>query len=120
MRAATVIFLDDGGFPALAPAACAAGRLVILQRPEPLFGWQDGVDCFVADDDRAVVIAQTAARAPQAFDAVRSMSRLTARPHRASEVYERLALDLSSASVASAAVSARAPEGARAPGAAVR
>ena len=95
VRAATVIFLDDGGFPALAPAACAAGRMVIVQRRRPLFGWQDGVDCFVADDDRAVVIAQTAGRAPQAFEVVRAMSRLAARPHRASEVYERLAFDLS-------------------------
>jgi hypothetical protein len=95
LRAATVVFLDDGGFPPLAPAACAAGRLVIVQHPGPLFGWQDGVDCFVADDDRCVVIAQTVGRAPQAFDAVRAMARLAARPHRASEVYERLAFDLS-------------------------
>jgi len=94
-RAAIVAFLDDGGFPALAPAACAAGRLVIVQRAAPLFGWQDGVDCFVADDDRAVVLAQTAARAPRAFDVVRAMARLTARAHRASAVYERLGLDLS-------------------------
>jgi hypothetical protein len=94
-RAAIVVFADDGGFPALAPAACAAGRLVIVRRPAPLFGWQDGVDCFVADGDRAVVLAQTAARAPRAFDIVRAMARLTARAHRASADYERLALDLS-------------------------
>jgi hypothetical protein len=95
VRAATVIFLDDGGFPALAPAACAAGRLVVVQHPEPLFGCQDGVDCFVADDDRSVVVAQIAGRAPQAFDAVRAMARLAARSQRASDVYARLALDLS-------------------------
>jgi hypothetical protein len=93
--AAIVVFADDDGFPALVPAACAAGRLVILRCPAPLFGWEDGVDCFVADGDRAVVLAQTAARAPRAFDVVRAMGRLTARAHRASDVYERLALDLS-------------------------
>jgi hypothetical protein len=92
--AATVIFLDDGGFPPLAPAACAATRLVILQIPAPLFGLQDGVDCIVADDDRSVVLAQIAGRAPRAFDAVRAMARLSARAHRASDVYERLAHDL--------------------------
>jgi hypothetical protein len=48
----------------------------------------------VADGDRAVVLAQAAARAPRAFDVVRAMARLTARAHRASDVYERLALDL--------------------------
>ncbi len=93
---ATVIFLhDDRGFPALAPAACAAARLVIVQRPEPLFGLQDGVDCFVADDDRSIVLAQTAARASQAFDVMRSLARLAVRSQRASALYERLALDLS-------------------------
>jgi hypothetical protein len=95
MNASTVIFLDEGSFPALAPAACAAARLVIVQRPEPLFGLQDGVDCFVADDDRSVVIAQTAGQAPRAFDALRSLARLAVRSQRASAVYERLALDLS-------------------------
>jgi hypothetical protein len=92
--AAIVVFLDDGGFPSLAPAACAAGRLVIVQHPAPLFGWQDGVDCFVAEDDRAVVLAQTVARTPRAYDSMRAMGRLTARAHRASDVYARLALDL--------------------------
>ena len=93
---ATVIFLDDDrGFPALAPAACAAARLVIVQRPEPLFGLQDGVDCFVADDDRSVVLAQTAGRSPRAFDVMRSLARLAVRSQCASGVYERLALDLS-------------------------
>jgi hypothetical protein len=95
LRAAAVVFLDDGAFPALAPAACAAARLVIVQRPGPLFGLQDGVDCFVADDDRSVVIAQLAGRAPHAFEAVRAMARVAAAYHRASAVYERLALDLS-------------------------
>lgn len=95
-RVATVIFLDDDrGFPALAPAACAAARLVIVQRPEPLFGLQDGVDCFVADDDRSVVLAQTAGHAPQAFEVMRSLARLAVRAQRASALYERLALDLS-------------------------
>jgi hypothetical protein len=95
LSAAVVVFLDDGGFPALTPAACAAARLVILQRPTPLFGLQDGVECFVADDDGAVLVAQAAARAPQAFEAVGAMARLSAERHRASAVYERFALDLS-------------------------
>jgi hypothetical protein len=94
LAAAGVVFLDDGGFPAPAFAACAAGRLVIVQCAAPLFGLQDGVDCFVADDDRAVVFAQMAARAPHAFAAVRAMGRLAAMAHRASDVYERLALDV--------------------------
>jgi hypothetical protein len=95
LSAAVVVFLDDGGFPALTPAACAAARLVILQRPTPLFGLQDGVDCFIADDDAAVLVAQAAARAPQAFEAVGAMARISAERHRASAVYERFALDLS-------------------------
>jgi hypothetical protein len=95
LSAAVVVFLDDDSFPALAPAVCAAARVVIVQRPAPLFGLQDGVDCFVADDDRAVLLAQAAARAPQAFAAVGAMARLAAGAHRASAVYERFALDLS-------------------------
>jgi hypothetical protein len=95
LSAAVVIFLDDGGFPALAPSACAAARTVVLQHPAPLFGLQDGVDCFVADDDRAVLLAQAAARAPDAFAAIGAMARIAASVHRASEVYERLGIDLS-------------------------
>jgi hypothetical protein len=95
LSAAVVIFLDDGGFPALAPSACAAARVVVVQRPAPLFGLQDGVDCFVADDDRAVLLAQAAARAPEAFAAIGAMARVAASVHRASAVYERLGLDLS-------------------------
>jgi hypothetical protein len=95
LSAAVVVFVDDEGFPALVPAACAAARVVIVQRAAPLFGLQDGVDCFVADDDRAVLVAQAAVRAPQAFAAVGAMARLAAGTHRASAVYERFALDLS-------------------------
>ena len=95
LSAAVVLFLDDGAFPSQAPSACAAARMVVVQRPAPLFGFQDGVDCFVADDDRAVLLAQAAARAPQAFAAVGAMARVTASVHRASAVYDRLALDLS-------------------------
>jgi hypothetical protein len=94
LSVASVVFLDDGGFPEQAFAACAAGRLAIVQGRGPLFGLQDGVDCFVADDDRAVVFAQMAARAPQAFAAVGALGRLAAAAHRASDVYERLALDV--------------------------
>jgi hypothetical protein len=94
LAVASVVFLEDGGFPEQAFAACAAGRLAIVQARGPLFGLQDGVDCFVADDDRAVVFAQMAARASEAFAAVRALGRIAAAPHRASDVYERLARDV--------------------------
>jgi hypothetical protein len=94
--AGTVVFLEEQGFPMLLPAAAAAGRLVVLPEIEPLFGWQDGVDCLVATDlanlARAVAAA---ARRPRAFDALRGMARLAARPYRASDFYARLGLDVS-------------------------
>lgn len=95
-RAATVVFLDDAAFPALAPAVSAAGRLPILPGVEPLFGWQDGIDCLVGPDlARLAELAVLAGRRPRAFDPVREMGRLTARPYRASDLYSRLALDVS-------------------------
>jgi len=95
-RAATVVFVEGRGFPPLLPVAAAAGRLVVLLEAEPLFGWQDGVDCVVAADlgKQARAVA-AAARRPRAFDAVRAMARLAARPYRASDLYARLALDVS-------------------------
>jgi hypothetical protein len=95
-RAATVVFLDDGAFPALVPAVAAAGRLTILPGVEPLFGWQDGIDCLVGSDlARLAELAVLAARRPRAFDPIRAMGRFTARPYRASDLYSRLALDVS-------------------------
>jgi hypothetical protein len=94
--AGTVLFLDDEAFPAVAFAACAAGRVVILPNMEPLFGLQEGIDCLVARGDGEVVaLVQAVLASPRAFDAVRAMARLAAAPHRASEVYARLALDVS-------------------------
>ena len=40
-------------------------------------------------------LAQAAARRPLAFDPLRAMARITARPHCASDVYARFALDIS-------------------------
>jgi hypothetical protein len=94
--AGTVVFVDEQGFPVLLPAAAAAGRLVVLLETEPLFGWQDGVDCLVATDcaNLARSVAAAALR-PHAFDSLRTMSRLAARPWLASDLYARLALDVS-------------------------
>jgi hypothetical protein len=94
--AGTVVFLEDEGFPALLPTAAAAGRLAVLGEADPLFGWQDGVDCLVATDlsNLARVVAATVRR-PRAFDPLRAMARLAARPYRASSLYARLALDVS-------------------------
>ena len=95
-RAGIVVFVEEHGFPAVLPAASAAGRLVVLLETEPLFGWQDGVDCLVAPDVANLARAVAAAvRRPRAFDSLRAMARLAARPYRASEFYERLALDVS-------------------------
>ena len=95
-RAATVVFLDDTAFPPLVPAVAAAGRLLILPAVEPLFGWQDGIDCLVGPDlARLAELAALAGRRPRAFDPIRAMGRLTARPYRASGLYSRLALDVS-------------------------
>jgi hypothetical protein len=95
-RAGTVVFVEAGGFPPLVPAAAAAGRLVVLLDAEPLFGWQDGVDCMVATDAAKLARGVAAAvRRPRAFDALRAMARLAARPYRASDLYARLALDVS-------------------------
>ena len=95
-RAGTVVFAGAAGFPALLPAAAAAGRLVILLETEPLFGWQDGIDCLVARDASEVTaLTAAAARRPWAFDDLRAMARIAARPYRASELYARLAFDLS-------------------------
>jgi hypothetical protein len=95
-RAGTVVFVVDDGFPALLPAAAAAGRLVVALETGRLFGWQDGVDCVVAPDVANLARAvAAAARRPRAFDALRAMARLAARPYRASDFYGRLALDVS-------------------------
>jgi hypothetical protein len=95
-QAATVLFLDDAAFPATLPAVAAAGRLVVLPDVRPVFGWQDGVDCLVgARTPDLVRLAVAAAARPRAFDALRAMARITARPYRASDVYARFALDVS-------------------------
>jgi hypothetical protein len=95
-RAGTVVFLEAAGFPVLLPAAAAAGRLVAMPETEPLFGWQDGIDCLVAKNLWSLTTAVTAAtRQPRAFDPLRAMARLAARPYRASALYARLALDVS-------------------------
>jgi hypothetical protein len=95
-RVATVVFLDDTAFPALVPAVAAAGRLPILPDVAPLFGWQDGIDCLVGPDlARLAELVVLAGRRPRAFDPIRAMGRLTARPYRASDLYSRLALDVS-------------------------
>jgi hypothetical protein len=94
--AGTVLFLDSAVFPATAPAVCAAGRMLILPDVQPLFGLQEGIDCLVARGEGEVVELAHAVRAsPRAFDAVRAMARLAAAPYRASDVYARLALDVS-------------------------
>jgi hypothetical protein len=96
-RAGIVAFLEPG-FPALLPAAAAAGRLVIVTETRPLFGWQDGLDCLVAAGTAEIVaLAAAVVRRPWAFDGVRAMARLAARPYRASELYARLAFDVSRA-----------------------
>jgi hypothetical protein len=95
-RAATVVFLDDTAFPALVPAVAAAGRLTILAGVEPLFGWQDGIDCLVGSDlARLAELVVLVGHRPRTFDPIRAMGRLTARPYRASDLYSRLALDVS-------------------------
>jgi hypothetical protein len=95
-RAATVVFLDDAAFPALVPAVAAAGRLPILAVAGPLFGWQDGIDCLVGSDLASLAeLVALAGRRPRAFDPIRAMGRLTARPYRASDLYSRLAFDVS-------------------------
>jgi hypothetical protein len=94
--AATVVFPDENGFPATLPAVAAAGRLGVLRSATPAFGWQDGIDCLVAlDANELVVLAQAAALRPLAFDPLRRMARLTARASRASDLYARLAFDVS-------------------------
>jgi hypothetical protein len=94
--AGAVVFLEEAGFPVLLPAVAAAGRLAVLPATDPLFGWQDGIDCLVATDlsSLARVVAAAAGR-PRAFDPLRAMARLAARPYRASALYARLALDVS-------------------------
>jgi hypothetical protein len=95
-QAATVLFLDDSAFPPTLPAAAAAARLVVVADVRPLFGWQDGVDCLVgARTPDLVRLARAAAARPRAFDALRAVARITARSYRASDVYARLALDVS-------------------------
>jgi hypothetical protein len=92
----TVVYPDEDGFPPTLPAVAAAGRLVVLREATPAFGWQDGIDCLVAlDSDELIVLAQAAALRPVAFDPLRRMARLTARASRASDVYTRLAFDVS-------------------------
>jgi hypothetical protein len=94
--AGTVVYPDEDGFPETLPAVAAAGRLTVLRAATPAFGWQDGIDCLVAlDSNELVVLAQAAALRPLAFDALRRMARLAARSSRASDVYARLAFDVS-------------------------
>ena len=92
----TVVYPEETGFPATLPAVAAAGRLPVLRSPGAAFGWQDGIDCLVAaDTNELVVLAQAAALRPLSFDPLRRMTRLTARAWRASDVYARLAFDVS-------------------------
>lgn len=94
--AGTVVFASEDGFPETLPAVAAAGRLAVLRAATPAFGWQDGIDCLVAlDANELVVLSQAASLRPPAFDALRRMARLTARASRASDVYARLAFDIS-------------------------
>jgi hypothetical protein len=95
-RAETVMFWDGSDFPTLLPSAPPAGRLVIVNQLKPLFGWQHGIDCLVGPgSDALAALAEVAVRRPRAFDTLRTMARLAARPYRASEFYARLALDVS-------------------------
>jgi hypothetical protein len=92
----TVVYPSENRFPETLPAVAAAGRLAVLRAATPAFGWQDGIDCLVAlDANELVVLAQAASLRPPAFDALRRMARLTARDSRASDVYARLAFDIS-------------------------
>ena len=94
--AGTVVYPSEDGFPETLPAVAAAGRVAVLRAATPAFGWQDGIDCLVAlDANELVVLAQAASLRPLAFDALRRMARLTARASRASDVYARLAFDIS-------------------------
>ena len=94
--AGTVVYPREDGFPETLPAVAAAGRLAALRAATPAFGWQDGIDCLVAlDVNELVVLAQAASLRPLAFDALRRMARLTALVSRASDVYARLAFDIS-------------------------
>jgi hypothetical protein len=91
-----VLFLDHEGFPPTAFSVCAAGRLLVMADVAPLFGLQHGIDCLIAAGEaHPLALAQAARHAPRAFDGIRRMGRLAAAAHRASDVYERLALDLS-------------------------
>jgi len=76
--------------PGDALAVLAAGRLLVTNAA-PGFGLRAGVDHLAAEGIApAYEVIQEALAAPEAFAALRRMGRLTAREHRASEVYARL------------------------------
>lgn len=94
LEAAGVVVLLAEGFPPLAPAVLAAGRLLVAPRARPAFAFQPGIDHLGYDNDsQAAQAANSAVAAPDAFQATRVLGRRAARPHRASAVYGRLLVD---------------------------
>jgi hypothetical protein len=94
-RCGTVLLLDADEPSPVSHVAAAAGRVLVVADVAPLFGLQDGHDCFVSrHPDEAVAVAAAVARHPEAFADVRVLARVSAERQRASRVYAGLAVDL--------------------------
>ena len=96
-QTAVVVFPTAPGepLPAAGPAVLAARRLLVTGPCDPSFGLIPDVDWFRAQDrgDLAQYV-DTMLRHPQAFRTARALGARAAERHRASTVYERLAVDL--------------------------
>jgi hypothetical protein len=95
-RAAVVVLLaEQPNLPAEAPAVLAAGRTLVTGPCELCFGLAPGVEFLRADTgEEAAQFASIAFYERAAFDAMRVLGRLAARPQRASAFYARLLVDL--------------------------
>jgi hypothetical protein len=104
--AAVAVNLHDterSTFEPRAARALAAGRLLVSETLEPSFGLEPGIDYLEARDlTDLFLMAENAARAPEAYAAMRARGRRKAEWLRSSKVVERLAHDLRAESAAGA------------------
>jgi len=97
LQAAAVVVMigGHGALPAQAPAALAAGRVLVADATQTTFGLQSGIEFFQSQHaGEAIERATMACLHPDAVRPVRVMAARAARDHRASAVYPRLAEEL--------------------------
>ena len=95
LAAADVVVLPPAGdaVPVHAMAVLAARRVLVTGPVTTTFGLHPGIDFMhAAAADAAVELAHTALTFPEAFVTVRALGAVAAERHRASAVYERLAV----------------------------